>query len=122
MRRAHGWGRCNAHVRSRAQKRQSCVPLPVRVSTGRSLSGNQLAAIRAVMRLFVEDDLAQGVSPRDRIECVACAAVRPAPGFVTYDGSTVCNACATAYEIDRARGLVRVIGEFLAHRTGRDDA
>jgi hypothetical protein len=79
----------------------------------RVLSRRQVEAIGAIMRLFVEDDLANGVSDARRLYCGACARSRPAPGFVRYSGADLCNPCATAYEIARARGLVRTIGEYL---------
>jgi hypothetical protein len=69
------------------------------------------------MALFVEDDLARGVSPRETEYCPGCDDARPLPGFVLYDRASayafVCNACATEYEIARMRGSVSEIGEFL---------
>lgn len=67
-------------------------------------------AIAALMRLFVEDDLASGVLPDATRACDACGQQRPAAGFVQYDGRMVCNACATAYEVQRACGVARSIG------------
>jgi hypothetical protein len=93
-------------------------PAPV----GRWLSAEQVRAVAAVMRLFVEDDLANGVSPARGLWCDACERVRPAPGFIRYEQRQVCNACATEYEIQRARGLVRSIKEYLTAIRARRNA
>jgi len=77
------------------------------------LSPDQLSAIGRVMRLFIADDLANGLSPLAERPCDACGQERPAPGFVQYDELQLCNPCATAYEVQRARGLTRTIGGFL---------
>ncbi len=73
----------------------------------------QVAAIRAVMQLFVEDDLAQGASPDRRFYCAACQRPRPMPGFIPYGRYQVCNACATEYEVARARHRELTIGQFV---------
>ncbi|MBI2760738.1 MAG: hypothetical protein HYX51_04855 [Chloroflexi bacterium] len=78
-------------------------------------------AIAAVMRLFVEDDLVNGVSAERTMSCDACGAMRPAPGFIRYEQRQLCNPCATAYETRRARGLVRTIGAHLDDIHARRD-
>jgi hypothetical protein len=87
------------------------VPLATRALTTR-----QLAAIRDAMHLFVEDDLARGVSPSASEYCPACDASKPLPGFVQYDDVALCNACATDYEIARTRGLVQYAASFTRER------
>src|SRR5215207_1011061 len=73
-------------------------PYAVARRSGKMLSADQLMAIAAVMRLFVEDDLVNGVSSERTIACDACGAMRPAPGFIRYEQRQLCNSCATAYE------------------------
>ncbi len=102
----------------REAPRPRTVPAPV----GRWLTPEQVRAVAAVMHLFVEDDLANGVSPARGLWCDACERVRPAPGFIRYDQRQVCNACATEYEIQRARGLVRSIKEYLTAVRARRNA
>lgn len=77
------------------------------------LSASQLAAIRAAMQLFIDDDLASGVAPDHKLYCVACERVRPAAGFIQYTRYLVCNGCAIEYEIARARGLTGSIGQYV---------
>ena len=80
---------------------------------GRVLTAEQVSAVRAIMRLFVEDDLAKGVSPARRMRCVACADWRSAPGFIRYERLDFCNDCASAFETARLRGLVRTAAQYL---------
>ena len=91
-------------------------------SGGRTLSPGQVEAIVSLMRLFVEDDLANGVSPSRAMYCSACERICPAPGFVRYEQRELCNPCAIDYEVRRARGIVRTIGEYLAERHARQGA
>lgn len=88
----------------------------------RALTPDQVAAITSIMRLFVDDDLAGGVSPGCMLRCAVCLRARPAPGFIQYDAGVACNACAIQYEISRARGLVRTLGEFVTDRDARHSA
>ena len=88
----------------------------------RTLSPRQVEAIVALMRLFVEDDLANGVPPTSMKRCAACRLACPAPGFIRYDGHELCNPCATDYEVHRARGDVRWIGAYLTDRHARPGA
>lgn len=83
----------------------------------RRLSHEQRAAIRAVMQIFVEDDLAGGMADVARIFCDSCRAERPAAGFIRYDQQSVCNACAVDYEIARAEGRVISADEYVRART-----
>ena len=65
------------------------------------------------MQLFVEDDVAKGLSVDKRLYCDACERVRPAAGFIQYDRYSVCNACAIEYEVARARGLTATAGQYV---------
>lgn len=78
-----------------------------------SLSASQVASIRAAMSLFVEDDIARGRALDQRRYCDACEKVRPAAGFIEYERYAFCNACATIYEIARARGLTITPGQYV---------
>jgi hypothetical protein len=78
-----------------------------------ALSTTQLAAIRAVMRTFVDDDLARGVALQARMFCHACQQGRAMAGFIAYDRYQLCNWCATEYEVARARGEVQSAGQFV---------
>jgi hypothetical protein len=83
------------------------------VPQGRTLSVSQIQAIRTAMALFVEDDLAGGALPSQRLYCDACERVRPAAGFVRYQRYNFCNICATEYEVARARGVLSTAGQYL---------
>jgi hypothetical protein len=85
----------------------------------RGLSAGRIAAIAAVMKLLVEDDLAHGVSPEESLPCAACRWTRPAPGFIMYGDRRLCNDCATEYETRRAGGLVESINAHLAEMRAR---
>ena len=91
------------------------VPAPVPV---RELTSDQLTAIHAAMRRFLEDDLARGVLPEHRVACDACRRSRPLPGAIQYDRSMLCNACAIEYEVARARGLVSSAAQFVQKAVG----
>jgi hypothetical protein len=80
------------------------------------LSPEQTAAIRAVMHIFVEDDLASGVSADQKLACDACRTEQQAPGFIQYDRHFVCNSCAGDYEIARAEGKVQSAADFVRGR------
>jgi hypothetical protein len=80
---------------------------------GRALTPDQVAAIRAVMRLFVEDDLANGVPSGKRMYCDACQQAQPALGFIQYERHLMCNGCAVEYEVARARGMALSAGQFV---------
>jgi hypothetical protein len=79
---------------------------------GRALTPNQIEAIRAVMRLFVDDDLSRGLDPRSTLFCDRCEDQRAAAGSVRYGRLTFCNECSTEFEIARARVLVAAETEF----------
>src|SRR5579885_3057821 len=75
------------------------------IAVGRALTPNQVEAIRAIMRLFVDDDLGRGLDPRARLHCDRCESPQPAAGSVRYGRFTFCNACSTEFELARARAL-----------------
>ncbi len=106
------------HPKGRREVSRPRATTPV----GRWLTPEQVRAVAAVMHLFVEDDLANGVSPSHGLWCDACERVRPAPGFIRYEQRQVCNTCATEYEIQRARGVVRSIKEYLTNVRARRNA
>ena len=82
----------------------------------RTLTPGQVQAIRTVMQLFVEEDLAAG-PPRTRSRwCAGCEAPRPGAGFIAYECADLCHGCATAYELARACGTVQTPGEFVTVR------
>lgn len=89
------------------------------------LTERQVEAIKAAMRLFVEEDLERGIPPQSTCPCSACGHPRFAPGFVVYGDIRLCNECATDYEISRAQGVISTIDEFVSHpmvRTGANSA
>lgn len=88
-------------------------PMPTRPPAARPLSAAQVGAIRAAMRVFVEDDLARGADEQRRSYCDGCERARPAAGFIQYDKHALCNGCATEYEVARARGLVPTPGQYI---------
>lgn len=99
-----------------ARGASDCAPwgrTQVAAPAERTLSAEQVAAIRAVMRLFVEDDLANGVAPNKRMLCDACQTAQPSLGFIEYDRHLLCNGCATEYEVARARGLALSAGQYV---------
>lgn len=85
-------------------------------SHGRRLSDEQRAAIRAVMQIFVEDDLAGGMRDDERLPCDACHLDQAAPGFIKYDDLAMCNSCAIDYETARAEGNVFSAADFVRLR------
>ena len=105
----------HAAVLRRARRTKgSLVRVPPREA--RTLTPGQVQAIRTVMQLFVEEDLAAG-PPRTRSRwCAGCGAPRPGAGFISYECADLCHPCATAYELARARGTVQTAGEFLTVR------
>lgn len=68
-----------------------------------SLTREQTRAVRAVMRLFADEDLARGVARSARRLCERCRHLRRAAGFIQYGATALCNPCATAYELARLR-------------------
>ena len=89
----------------------------------RTLTSDQLGAVRAIMRRFVDDDLANDVTAAVRMFCDACQESRPAPGFIRYDRHLLCNICATEFEVARLRGVLLSAGQFVRDkRFGDGDA
>lgn len=99
------------------------LPVAARAVVARPLSTAQVEAIRGAMRVFVEDDLARGVDETRRTYCDGCERARPTAGFIQYDRYALCNACATEYEVARARGLVATPGQYIRDkRFGEGDS
>lgn len=69
------------------------------------------------MRVFVDDDLARGVTPNQRLYCDPCQRPQPMLGFIQYDRYQMCNACATEYEVARARGVSLSAGQFVREKS-----
>jgi hypothetical protein len=80
----------------------------------RTLTREQVEAIRRAMATFLEEDLAIGGARLTPRWCVRCSGYRPGAGFITYDGGDLCHPCAVAYELAQTRGLVRTLAEFLS--------
>jgi hypothetical protein len=79
----------------------------------RTLTREQVEAIRRAMATFVEEDLTQGGTRLTPRWCIRCDAHRPGAGFITYDGGDLCHPCAVDYELARTCGRVRALSEFL---------
>jgi hypothetical protein len=75
-------------------------------------------AIRAAMRSFLDEVVADGECLPAPRWCDRCRAMRPAAGWISYQGTDLCNRCATTYELHRAAGRVHSPGEFLARQHG----
>ena len=89
------------------------------VTVGRSLTPQQIEAIRAVMRLFIDDDLSRGVDPRLTLTCDRCGVPRQAIGSVRYERATLCHECCVEFEIARARGIVEAATDFVTRYPAR---
>ncbi len=76
-------------------------------------TATQERAVREVMRLFADDDMARGVSDAEPAWCDRCAAPRSACGAIRYDRTALCNTCATAFELARLRGTAHTAAQFL---------
>ena len=87
--------------------------------TAHSLTRTQTQAVRTVMRLFAEEDLARGVQRTARRACACCDRQRPAAGFISYEDVAFCNACATAYELARMRHVASSALTFIRAVHGR---
>lgn len=88
-------------------------------AVGRALTPGQIASIRAVMRLFIDDDVAGGVDPRLTLFCNRCGTPRQAIGSVRYDRATFCHECCVEFEVTRARGLVESAAEYVLRYPAR---
>ena len=90
-------------------------PRPV-AQVGRLLTPRQTESARAIMRLFLKEDLAHGVPADQRLLCQCCGQTKWAAGYVLYGRSAFCNDCATELELSRLRGRCDSAAEFLAWR------
>ncbi len=73
-------------------------------------TNGQVQAVYAVMRLLREDDRDRGRTPDETIDCTPCRRDRPAAGSVRYGAVTLCNGCATDYELLRLAHLAPPMG------------
>jgi len=90
------------------------IPLrPLARRRKRRLTARQRAAMAQVMQLFVEDDLALGVSPTASFYCPACERERSRAGAVRYGRYLVCNLCATEFEIAMLTLGTLSIGQYV---------
>jgi hypothetical protein len=78
----------------------------------KSSKKGRIALILDAMHGLLERDLAMGTSIGKQY-CDACQRVRNGAGFVVYGRYTVCNQCATEFEVANARGLLTTIGQFV---------
>jgi hypothetical protein len=68
-------------------------------------TNGQVQAVYEVMRLLREDDRDRGLALNETVECSTCHRDRPAAGAVHYGEITLCNGCATDYEVLRLARL-----------------
>lgn len=68
-------------------------------------TNGQVQAVYEVMRLLREDDRDRGLAASETVVCGSCRRDRPAAGAVRYGDSTLCNGCATDYELLRLARL-----------------
>ena len=72
----------------------------------RGPTGDQVQAVYEVMRLLREEDRERGLAAGDLVACDTCHRARPAAGSVRYGDRTLCNGCATDYELLRLARLI----------------
>ncbi|MFN8558726.1 MAG: hypothetical protein U0531_15765 [Dehalococcoidia bacterium] len=65
----------------------------------------QVQAVYEVMRILREDDRDRGLAVEETITCATCRRERAAAGAVRYGDATLCNGCATDYELLRLARL-----------------
>ena len=68
-------------------------------------TNSQVQAVYEVMRLLREDDRDRGRTADETVVCASCRRDRPAAGSVRYGETTLCNGCATDYELLRLARL-----------------
>ena len=68
-------------------------------------TNGQVQAVYEVMRLLREDDRDRGRTADETVICASCRRDRPAAGSVRYGATTLCNGCATDYELLRLAHL-----------------
>lgn len=78
----------------------------------RTLTRREVQAVRTVMHLFRDDDLAQGIARSARRWCACCNRARPAAGFITYEALAFCNTCAAGFEFARLRHMAHTAAEY----------
>jgi hypothetical protein len=93
-----------------------CERHRIRSPMSHTLSPAQEMAIRAAMKLFIDEDHARGIPTDQRFSCDACRHSRPTAGAIRYAGCRLCNRCAIAYELASTCGLVANPEEYIAHK------
>ena len=76
----------------------------------------QREAVEEAMKLILEEDRERGVTLEMMFDCEGCARSRPLAGAVTYFETTLCNDCATRFELERVAGTVRNSAEYVERR------
>lgn len=128
--RLKGWRNSTSYDDSDGEHEQATAPTPRRpvsnqhqprsiAQVGRLLTPQQIASVHAIMRLFLEDDLARGVPFDHLLLCQCCGSTKWAAGYVLYGRSAFCNECAAEYEITRLRGHCDNAADYLALRADR---
>ena len=80
-------------------------------------TNGQVQAVYEVMRLLREDDRDRGRTADETVVCASCRRDRPAAGSVRYGATTLCNGCATDYEVLKISGIVGDLAAYLAKET-----
>jgi hypothetical protein len=75
------------------------------------LTGRQIEAVYAVMRLLRDDRPTAGDDAT--VVCARCRRDRPQQGSIAYGSILLCNGCATDYELLRTAGEIDRIQEFV---------
>jgi hypothetical protein len=72
-------------------------------------SATQVRAVYEVMRLLRRDSQAGA----DEIWCESCRRSRDSGGSAVYEDRTLCNGCATDFELQRLARIVRDLDDYL---------
>ena len=73
----------------------------------------QREAIEEAMRIIAEEDRERGVDPAATFGCRRCGEQRQLIGSVDYEGTRLCNSCATRFEMARMTGKARSAAAFV---------
>jgi hypothetical protein len=80
------------------------------------LTAAQRDAVREAMRLLADEDRERGVAESEEFACSACGRRSPIVGSVVYEGTRLCNRCATGFEMARLNGGPRTCAEWVGGR------
>jgi hypothetical protein len=78
---------------------------PLQTALSGRPTARQVEAVYAIMRLFRRDPIAG--SPDGPFTCDGCSRDRQRDGSVAYGSLTLCNGCATDYELVRLADSAR---------------